>query len=64
MGVTYLVSTLHVYGIDTMEHDIESNWIRVGEFVMIEQEYDGMWCGELSEPITEWDYEDEQPEIE
>ena len=26
-----------------------------------ETEYDGMWCEEFSEPLTDWDYESEQP---
>ena len=26
---------------------------------MIEQEYNGMWCEEFSEPLTDWDYEDD-----
>jgi len=28
---------------------------------MIEQEYDGMWCDEFSEPMTDLDWESEQP---
>ena len=27
----------------------------------MEQQIDGMWCEELSEPLTDWDYESEQP---
>ena len=29
--------------------------------MLTEQETDGMWCEEFSEPLTDWDYESEQP---
>lgn len=30
---------------------------------MIEQEHDGMYCEEFSQPITDWDFEEEQPNV-
>ena len=33
----------------------------VNRDVIIEQETDGMWCEEFSEPMTDLDYESEQP---
>jgi len=32
-----------------------------GDMRMIEQETDGMWCEEFSEPMTDLDYKSEQP---
>ena len=32
-----------------------------GDMRMVEQETDGMWCEEFSEPMTDLDYESEQP---
>lgn len=29
---------------------------------MIEHEFDGMWCDEFSEPMTDLDWESEQPQ--
>lgn len=30
---------------------------------MIEQEYDGMWCDEFSEPMDDLDFSSEQPNL-